>query len=124
MSQNLDCVAPNLLCSESSNTSLFDLDCSASNDVFWVILSWLHKYHQDHFEHTDLNNNNGSLMGLPLQTVERIVEMVEMVEKEKHHLPKDDYLKRLRDGVLDMSHRREAVDWIWKVAFFCVFLFV
>ncbi|CAN4126760.1 unnamed protein product [Withania somnifera] len=37
-----------------------------------------------------------------------------MVEKEKEFLPKDDYLKRLRSGDLDLNVRREAVNWIWK----------
>ncbi|GAU49979.1 hypothetical protein TSUD_238020 [Trifolium subterraneum] len=37
-----------------------------------------------------------------------------MVDKEKDHLPRDDYLMRLRSGDLDLSVRREALDWIWK----------
>ncbi|CAE6094297.1 unnamed protein product [Arabidopsis arenosa] len=39
----------------------------------------------------------------------------EMVEKEKQHLPSDDYIKRLRSGDLDLNvGRREALNWIWK----------
>ncbi|KAL1196402.1 Cyclin-D4-1 [Cardamine amara subsp. amara] len=39
----------------------------------------------------------------------------EMVEKEKQHLPSDDYIKRLRSGDLDfIVRRREALNWIWK----------
>ncbi|XP_015170289.1 cyclin-D4-1-like [Solanum tuberosum] len=37
-----------------------------------------------------------------------------MVKREIDFLPKDDYLKRLRSGDLDLSVRREAIDWIWK----------
>lgn len=37
-----------------------------------------------------------------------------MVEREREHLPREDYLKRLRSGELDLSVRREALDWIWK----------
>ncbi|KAL0461407.1 UNVERIFIED_CONTAM: Cyclin-D2-1 [Sesamum latifolium] len=37
-----------------------------------------------------------------------------MVEREREHLPADDYLKRLRSGELDMSLRREALDWMFK----------
>ncbi|KAA8546743.1 hypothetical protein F0562_003172 [Nyssa sinensis] len=37
-----------------------------------------------------------------------------MIEREREHLPKDDYLKRLRSGELDLGVRREALDWIWK----------
>lgn len=45
-----------------------------------------------------------------------------MVKREIDFLPKDDYLKRLRSGDLDLSVRREAIDWIWKV-FLLFFLF-
>ncbi|KAJ6730293.1 CYCLINS [Salix viminalis] len=41
--------------------------------------------------------------------------LVLMVEKECQHLPSGDYLKRLRNGDLDMGARKEAVDWIAKV---------
>ncbi|KAK4430533.1 Cyclin-D2-1 [Sesamum alatum] len=37
-----------------------------------------------------------------------------MVERERVHLPAPDYLNRLRSGVLDMSLRREALDWMLK----------
>ncbi|KAK4411715.1 Cyclin-D4-1 [Sesamum angolense] len=37
-----------------------------------------------------------------------------MVEREREHLPAVDYLKRLRSGELDMSLRREALDWMFK----------
>ncbi|MED6219659.1 hypothetical protein PIB30_037805 [Stylosanthes scabra] len=37
-----------------------------------------------------------------------------MVEGEKDHLPKEDYLQRLRSGDLDLTGRREAIDWISK----------
>ncbi|KAK4716854.1 hypothetical protein R3W88_015192 [Solanum pinnatisectum] len=37
-----------------------------------------------------------------------------MVKREIDFLPKDDYLKSLRSGDLDLSVRREAIDWIWK----------
>ncbi|KAH6823394.1 hypothetical protein C2S53_000132 [Perilla frutescens var. hirtella] len=37
-----------------------------------------------------------------------------MVEREKEHLPRSDYLMRLRSGELDLSLRREALDWMFK----------
>ncbi|KAG8373424.1 hypothetical protein BUALT_Bualt11G0022800 [Buddleja alternifolia] len=37
-----------------------------------------------------------------------------MIERENKHLPRNDYLKRLRSGELDMSLRREALDWMFK----------
>ena len=54
-----------------------------------------------------------SQMGFPLESEEIIREMM---EKEKQHLPSDDYIKRLRSGDLDLNVRRtEALNWIWKV---------
>lgn len=38
-----------------------------------------------------------------------------MVERESELLPRSDYLDRLRSGRLDLSVRREALDWISKV---------
>ncbi|KAL8476259.1 hypothetical protein ACS0TY_028795 [Phlomoides rotata] len=37
-----------------------------------------------------------------------------MVERESVHLPRDDYLHRLRTGELDVQLRKEALDWIFK----------
>lgn len=54
-------------------------------------------------------------MGFPPESEEIIREMI---EKEIQHTPRDDYLKRLRNGDLDLSVRNEALDWIWKVRFF------
>ncbi|KAF8091198.1 hypothetical protein N665_0451s0011 [Sinapis alba] len=53
-----------------------------------------------------------SQMGFPLESEEMIREMM---EKEKQHLPSDDYIKRLRSGDMDLNVRRtEALYWIWK----------
>ncbi|VVB18292.1 unnamed protein product [Arabis nemorensis] len=50
-------------------------------------------------------------MGFPLETEEIITEMI---GKERQHSPRDDYLKRLRNGDLDSNVRNQALDWIWK----------
>ena len=61
------------------------------------------------------------LMGFLLQTDECLGLMV---KREAEHLPREDYGKRLITGALDMSIRRDAIDWIWKVfIFFLSFLF-
>ncbi|VVB18125.1 unnamed protein product [Arabis nemorensis] len=53
-----------------------------------------------------------SQMGFPSESEEIIREMM---EKEKQHLPKDDYFKRLTSGDLDLNvRRRQALNWIWK----------
>ncbi|KAG1366582.1 cyclin-D3-1 [Cocos nucifera] len=53
-----------------------------------------------------------SLMVFPLQSDECLARMV---EREPKHLPRGDYAERLRSGALDLSIRRESIDWIWKV---------
>ncbi|KAJ4878631.1 Cyclin-D4-1 [Raphanus sativus] len=55
-----------------------------------------------------------SQMGFPSESEEIIREMM---EKEKQHLPSDDYIKRLRSGDLDLNvRRRDALNWIWKAS--------
>ncbi|KAH0856650.1 hypothetical protein HID58_084911 [Brassica napus] len=59
-----------------------------------------------------VDKNPISQMGFPSESEEIIREMM---EKEKQHLPRDDYIKRLRSGDLDLNVRRtEALNWIWK----------
>ncbi|KAL6647448.1 hypothetical protein ACP70R_014885 [Stipagrostis hirtigluma subsp. patula] len=41
--------------------------------------------------------------------------VADLVDREREHMPRADYGERLRDGVVDASVRREAIDWIWKV---------
>lgn len=38
-----------------------------------------------------------------------------LIEREKEHLPRDDYLMRLRSGDLDLGARMEALELISKV---------
>ncbi|CAL9753182.1 unnamed protein product, partial [Musa acuminata subsp. burmannicoides] len=38
-----------------------------------------------------------------------------LVERETAHMPREDYAERLRSGSLDLSIRRDAIDWILKV---------
>ena len=112
MAESIDRVTSNLLCSENSNTCFNDLECN-DEDVSGI-------------SHQNLNFNNGypgsdnrgsdSLMSFLVQSEEKVRVMV---EREREHLPKDDYLKRLRSGDLGFSVRREALDWIWKVGLIC-----
>ncbi|XP_047319169.1 cyclin-D4-1-like [Impatiens glandulifera] len=41
-------------------------------------------------------------------------DFISMMETEKEHLPREDYLSRLKNGNLDMAIRKEALDWISK----------
>ncbi|OIW10605.1 hypothetical protein TanjilG_15977 [Lupinus angustifolius] len=99
-----DCLDPdtsNLLCSED-NSTCFD-DVLEYNDVagFGISTFWAH---------TNLNSVN-QCHSFVFQSEETVRVMI---EREREHLPRDDYLKRLRSGDLDISVRREAIDWICK----------
>ncbi|RWW23711.1 hypothetical protein BHE74_00031834 [Ensete ventricosum] len=52
------------------------------------------------------------LTGFPLQSDECLAFLV---ERESAHMPREDYAERLRSGSLDLSIRRDAIDWILKV---------
>lgn len=114
---SFDCVNSNLLLCEENTDTCFD-------DEFGL-LSSPSFFQQKKKQHQQQTNDNRSecLMSLPLQSEDRIRTMV---EKESEHLPREDYLHRLRTGDLNLSIRREALDWIWKVWSFvliiCFFL--
>ncbi|CAH8320443.1 unnamed protein product [Eruca vesicaria subsp. sativa] len=51
-------------------------------------------------------------MGFPLESEEMIRDMM---EKEKQHLPSDDYIMRLRSGDMDFNAKRiKSLSWIFK----------
>ncbi|CAK9186419.1 unnamed protein product [Ilex paraguariensis] len=96
------CAASNLLCTENEQLCFDDFGSTATDD----------------HNHPTINPNLGftnvrsdSLIVLPSLNEDSFGLMI---EREKEHLPKDDYLKRLRRGDLDLRVRREALDWIWK----------
>ncbi|XP_065873308.1 cyclin-D4-2 [Euphorbia lathyris] len=93
-----------LLCAENTNTCFGDFDCNATLD-FGVSSSWHKQDNQEPF------NCLKSLMGFPIHSEDTVREMV---EREIKHLPRQDYLRRLRSGDLELSTRREALDWIIK----------
>ncbi|KAL2347387.1 hypothetical protein Fmac_001387 [Flemingia macrophylla] len=107
MPQNTHSATSNLLCSENSSTCFDDdFECDAAEGSrishFW--------------DHRNLNSElhvSGSefLAYFVAQSEETVWAMV---EREREHLPREDYLRRLRSGELDLSIRREALDWIWK----------
>ncbi|KAJ4962597.1 hypothetical protein NE237_022536 [Protea cynaroides] len=112
MAPSFDCSTSNLLCAEDNNSimSFSDVGCDGfegfcSGDACLTqnhrTLNQNHSFHDGEF-----------LIGLSLQT-EGYLSL--MVDKECQHLPRDDYLKRLRSGELDLGIRSEAIDWIRKV---------
>ncbi|XWS41637.1 hypothetical protein CRYUN_Cryun17cG0099400 [Craigia yunnanensis] len=117
MAKNLDCLASNLLCSENTSSCFDgDLDFNAMNE-FGVSPVYHHHLKNQILNQQDpffINNRSTSLMGSSGFAIQCDDRLKEMVEKEMEHLPRDDYLWRLRSGDLDLSVRREAVEWIWK----------
>ncbi|KAK8717361.1 hypothetical protein V6N13_044632 [Hibiscus sabdariffa] len=107
MEENLDSSASNLLCSETTSSCFGDgLDFNefGKNQVF------------NQQDPLFINNRSAPLMGCSGFEIQSDDRIKEMVEKEVEHLPEDDYLKRLRNGDLNLSVRREALDWILEAS--------
>lgn len=93
-------MADSFYCTENTNSCFDEFDnCDATNYEFGS---------------QNPSVDCETLMGSALESEERVRALV---EKEIEHLPRNDYLKRMRSGDLDLKFRREAVDWIWKVGF-------
>ncbi|KAL2521776.1 Cyclin-D4-1 [Forsythia ovata] len=106
-SNSYDCTASDLLCNEETKSLCFDDDdlVDPFNDVSCQT--------NDDKGMSFVNGGPDSepLVHLPCLSEESIGLMV---EREMEHMPRDDYLNRLRSGDMDMSVRREAVDWMCK----------
>lgn len=123
MADSFDCVNSNLLlCEENTNTCFDDLGCNVAADEFGLLSSSSSSllFQQKNKNQIIHDNRSESLTSLPLQSEERIRTMI---QRESEHLPRDDYLRRLRTGDLDLSVRREALDWILKVFSFNLLLY-
>ncbi|XP_060213141.1 cyclin-D4-1-like [Lycium barbarum] len=96
-------MADNLLCTETESICLDDLGSltisQQNNEINSKDLSFAN------------NGRSEPLIDMPSLSEESFGFMV---QREIELLPKDDYLMRLRSGDLDLSVRREALDWIWK----------
>lgn len=123
MEESTDPVTLSLMCMENSSTCFDDLECNGFADGS---SSWDHK--NVNFNNQCLSkdkDNNGSLeeqqqqqpfVAFLVQSENDDDETVGfLVEREREHLPRHDYLKRLRGGDLDLGVRSEALEWIWKV---------
>ncbi|PIA46492.1 hypothetical protein AQUCO_01500202v1 [Aquilegia coerulea] len=96
-------MSPSLLCSENSNICFQDDSIDDDNDEGIGRLN----------QNQNIFNGNGDFfIGIPLPS-EECVSL--MVDKEYDHLPRKDYLNRLRNGDLDIMVRRDAIDWMNKV---------
>lgn len=107
MAPSFDCLS-SLLCAEDN--SIFDEnDYGGSVDMLEED-TWHPRYHRNLNQSQHFGGDPNGL--LPLQSDECLTLMV---DKESHHLPRGDYLNRLRNGDLDFGARKEAIDWIEKV---------
>ncbi|KAK6150367.1 hypothetical protein DH2020_015299 [Rehmannia glutinosa] len=101
---SFDCAASDLLCNEETKgLGFFDND-------------FVDQIYQSNGEKGELFSCKGSDLEasvyLPCLSEQCIVWMV---EREKMHLPRNDYLERLKCGELDVGLRRWALDWMFKV---------
>ncbi|XP_022766416.1 cyclin-D3-1-like [Durio zibethinus] len=111
MEPSFDCAVSSLLCSEDNNSIFYDNDyCAGGSELEGFGATWNHRYYRNLNQNRVFNGVHED--GLPLQSEECLALMV---EKEHQHLPNFDYLKRLQSGDLDLTARKEAVDWIGKV---------
>ncbi|KAL6558751.1 hypothetical protein OROMI_019101 [Orobanche minor] len=103
---SFDCGATDLLCTEETKSLCFfddgDLDQLEPFDD---------QSHQANGEKGSGGSGSEPSILLPCLSEDCIGWMV---ERESEHLPRDDYLMRLRIGELDASLRGDALDWIIK----------
>ncbi|KAH9690485.1 Cyclin N-terminal domain-containing protein [Citrus sinensis] len=111
MAPSFDCVVSSLLCAEEDSSVFDDINGSVV-DEFENDATWHHGNNRTQHRSRRFDDGGDMLLSLPLQSDECLALLL---EKECHHLPHNDYLKRLRTGDLDLAARQEAVDWIAKV---------
>ncbi|GER49769.1 cyclin d [Striga asiatica] len=99
-----DCGSTELLCDEETQNSIFfdDDDPFETSDD---------RGHLTDGDKGGDGSESGPFISWPCPSVDYIGWMV---ERESAHMPRDDYLKRLRTGDLDMGLRRQALDWMIK----------
>lgn len=106
MASNYECAASALLCTEDNSSILgFDDDDEERGGVG---CGWVSEVKSCDFY-------GDFLVDFPVQSDECVGLLV---EREAEHMPREDYADRLRSGALDLAIRRDAIDWICKVALF------
>ena len=109
----VDCA---LLCAEE-NYSIYDDDvdyefAEEEKEEFESTTTWHHPNRNLQPNQSFHCQDSSSFSGFPLQSDDCLALMV---KRECQHLPSTDYLKRLRNGDINLGARQEAVDWIEKV---------
>ncbi|KAJ6841171.1 cyclin-D4-1-like [Iris pallida] len=101
MGLSYDCASSVLLCAEDNNSIL----CFDEEEEEEGAMGCIGQERRDLY-------GDSFLAGFPKQSDECLDLLV---EKEVEHLPLEGYGKRLATGALDLSIRRDAIDWILKV---------
>ncbi|KAI8550282.1 hypothetical protein RHMOL_Rhmol06G0092900 [Rhododendron molle] len=110
MAPSFDCAASTLLCSEE-HISMFADEFENGDMIEDFEPVWHHRNNGTNNRNKEFDGESW-LTGLPVLSDECLALMV---KRECEHLPRRDYLNRLRNGDLDLGARREAVEWIGKV---------
>ncbi|XP_010520763.1 PREDICTED: cyclin-D4-1-like isoform X2 [Tarenaya hassleriana] len=106
MAPSFECaVVSSLLCAEDD--SVFD------DNSIYEATSFLRNRRTDNHRGRSFYGGDGDGIAPPFSDSEE--GLSSLIYKESEHLPRDDYLKRLRSGDLDVVARAEAIDWICKV---------
>lgn len=111
MAPSFDCAASTLLCSEE-HISMFADEFENGDMIEDFEPVWHHRNNGTNNRNKEFDGESWLLTGLPVLSDECLALMV---KRECEHLPRRDYLNRLRNGDLDLGARREAVEWIGKV---------
>jgi cyclin D1/2/4 len=98
MATSFDCVS-SLLCGEDASEVAWDDEVGSS------------RFEDENVERLQ----QPDLAFLPDFPVEDDETIAFLVQKEWDHLPREDYLERYRNRVLDVTARQDAISWIRKV---------
>ncbi|CAA0831194.1 Cyclin-D4-1 [Striga hermonthica] len=100
---SFDCSASDLLCDEETKGFFLDDD---DDDLVRLAQPF-----NDQSRRSNGGDSELSLINLPCLSEQCIWWMA---EREREHLPRDDYLQRLKTGDLDVSFRKWALHWMLK----------
>ncbi|CAN6465816.1 unnamed protein product [Victoria cruziana] len=95
MAPSFECV-PTLLCAEDNDS----------------VMGWDDEVVGESFREEPGRSGGDSTIDLPPCSDEFIEAMM---GNEREYLPRGDYASRFQSGALDVSVRRDAIEWIWKV---------
>lgn len=106
----------NLMCFENISTCFENLESDVVDDGS-TLLSW-NQNKNFNSDNPCLSYNNIESMNLLGFFIFSDEIILCLVKKETEHLPREDYLERLRGGDMNFNLidiRNEAIEWIWRV---------